>query len=82
MFVLFFRSHPEGTKFENQITYIPAEMAQLPKTKIGMSVGWQTKRGRVKASWYYNLRNVGPNAVKFKVIYLKGLWELVGIFIS
>ena len=50
MFVLFFRSHPEGTKFENQITYIPAEMAQLPKTKIGMSVGWQTKRGRVKAS--------------------------------
>ena len=33
---------------ENPITYIPAEMTLLPKNKIGMSVGWQTKRGRGK----------------------------------
>ena len=48
---LYIRPHPEGTNFENQITYIPAEMALLPKTKIGMPVGWQTKRGRGKVSY-------------------------------
>jgi len=47
---LYYKSHPEGTNFENQITYIPAEMAVLPKTKIGMPVGWQPKRGRVKST--------------------------------
>ena len=47
-FGLLFRPHPEGSKYENPITYIPAEMTLLPKTKIGMSVGWQTKRGRGK----------------------------------
>ena len=42
------RPHPEGPKFENPMTYIPAEMTLLPKSKIGMSVGWQAKRGRGK----------------------------------
>merc|ERR1719400_1153898 len=47
---LYYKPHPEGTNFENQVTYIPAEMALLPKTKIGMPVGWQTKRGRGKST--------------------------------
>merc|ERR1712154_327082 len=47
---LYFKPHPEGPKFENSTTYIPAEMALLPKTKIGMPVGWQTKRGRGKST--------------------------------
>ena len=46
--ILIARPHPEGPKFENSTTYIPAEMAVLPKTKIGMPVGWQSKRGRTK----------------------------------
>ena len=46
--ILIGRPHPEGPKFENSTTYIPAEMALLPKTKIGMPVGWQSKRGRTK----------------------------------
>jgi sister-chromatid-cohesion protein PDS5 len=46
---LYFKPHPEGPKFENSTTYIPAEMALLPKTKIGMPVGWQSKRGRTKS---------------------------------
>ena len=48
---MYFRPHSDGPNFENQITYIPAEMALLPKTKIGMPVGWQTKRGRGKVSY-------------------------------
>ena len=42
------RPHPDGTKFENPTTYIPAEMALLPKSKIGVPVGWQTKRATRK----------------------------------
>ena len=48
---MYFRPHSDGPNFENQITYIPAEMALLPKSKIGMPVGWQTKRGRGKVSY-------------------------------
>lgn len=47
---LYYKPHPEGSKFENPTTYIPAEMALLPKSKIGVSVGWQTKRGRRKSN--------------------------------
>merc|ERR1719273_2009976 len=42
---LYFKPHTDPN-FQNPTTYIPPEMALLPKSKIGLSsIGWQSKRG-------------------------------------
>ena len=64
---LFCRPHPDGSKFENPTTYIPAEMALLPKSKIGVSVGWQTKRGRRKV-FKKSIRTLPLYTLEFEII--------------